>query len=185
MTTFDVGFSLDDPHVCGVGFNGQLSGGTPTYTVSYVLVGATTVNLSPFTVLTAGSYQSPAGYLDAVPDGTYSVTVTASDGVGTTVVRPSLFAATIGSCDPAPSPTAVLGTGATALQYPGPFGNSTSDAAGNSFATPVVTVPAGGQSPPLATTGSNAPLPTTISILLITLGGVLMVASRREDGHVS
>lgn len=73
---------LVDPYMCGAGFAGVVTGGTAPYQLSYVISGtAGTFDLGAFTVVAAGSYGSPPGYIDysVVPDGAYDVAIAVTD----------------------------------------------------------------------------------------------------------
>lgn len=177
--------------MCGVGFLGSVSGGQAPYTLRYILspvAGGTEVDLGSFSLPAPGAFVSPAGFLSAL-DGVnadFNVSITLSDSGTQTKLLPNQFVANVRSdCTPAGRSTTA------ALAYPGPFENAPQSDATGGFEPPTVdsevsdstngATPTTPSSPPLATTGSNAPLLATTSLALMALGGVLMVASRRED----
>jgi len=118
--------------------------------------------------------------------GDYLVSVTVDASNGQVLDQPDLFVARLQS----PCRTAAVGTASAALVYPGPFtlvpADSVSPAASDSDSADAVlgiSETPQSTSAPLAITGASTPVLATLSTLLLTMGGVLMVASRREDEH--
>ena len=185
---------VTDPFRCGVGFLGEISGGVGPYKLLYVLDpvdGGSSIGLGTFVVPAAGQFVSPANYLDPVAGVSedFRVTIGLIDAAGTEVVlRDAFVAALRTNCA-----TSTVSSVSPALIYPGPFNNAppsgligagsatTSQATGGSTTTP--TNPATTDTPtsaPLAATGAEAPLFASLSVVLLTLGGALLVASRRD-----
>lgn len=194
---------LDDPFRCGVGFLGEVSGGVGPYKLLYVLDpvdGGSSIGLGTFVVPAAGDFVSPANYLDPVSgvSADFNVTIGLVDAAGTELVLRNAFVAQLRS----PCTISTASSVSPALNYPGPFTNAppsgligggsaavgqssasdsstaTNSTATNSTATSSTT--ADSASAPLAVTGAEAPLFASISVVLLTMGGALLVASRRE-----
>lgn len=194
---------LTDPFVCGVGFSGSIQGGTAPYVLGYTLsavgggdsAATAEINLGQFSVTAAGPYASPASYIDPL-DGInddYLVTITVTDSAGAAVSVVDAFVASVRT--PCTKKVSSSSVGSAPLAYPGPFsvapgsgpvgGNGAVPTSGGSLGNGGSVASDGGTqppaSPPLATTGADTPVLASLSLLFMTLGGVLLVASRREQ----
>jgi hypothetical protein len=190
---------LADPFICGVGFFGTITGGTGPYELAYSLSpqsGGAVIDLGSFVVSSAGAFASPTGFISPLNgiNADFDVSIALTDATLQQLDKPNFFVAEVRS-----SCITGLAKSNPALTYPGPFnGASPSDAIGSggaqapnpvpqspvpqnlNVADGVSNTPTGGQ-PPLATTGSDTPLLATVSLILLSMGGVLMVASRRKE----
>jgi hypothetical protein len=200
----DADIALTDPFICGVGFFGTITGGTAPYELAYSLspqLGGAVVELGSFVVSSAGAFASPTGYISPLNgiNADFDVSIALTDAMLQQLDKPNLFVADVRS-----SCATGSASSSPALTYPGPFnGAPRANAIGSSGAqapspapqnpapqSPVpqnanvadgMLNPPTSSQPPLATTGSDTPLLATVSLILLSMGGALMVASRRKE----